>query len=719
MRYRILPRALRAGSLRAWQGVIVAVLLCLLALTGWAYVLHGEARRQAEREAGRSAAVVARSVAREHERLVDAARQLLLALSQRPEVISGNAGACGLVLAGVAGAVPGYLDLVAAKPGGEVFCSARGTTRLPGSADPTDVRRTAESGVPTLGRYVFDRAGARPAVALSTPAIDDAGTVRAVVVGVLDVGQLERAVLESPLGAGASMLLVDDNGVILSHHPEPMRWAGEILDEPLRRRLADHGGGLQPVTWLDGVPSLVLFEPLARDAGRTGDATIVIALPTRSVFRDADRLFGLELAGLGLLALGGLICGALLTDRLVSRPAQGLLRVIRSLNSGDVRARMRRSDERRHLMGRLARSVNALGRRLEEHQQAAHHLEEQLRRERAARLLATIPPADGPASVGAAGVVTAASLAEAPRAGAAPADLPEHELVEAAEIDAPAEEAPAVVEPAGEMPGEEYWGLREPPFENAPNPRFLWLSPMHSDALVRLTYALRQRRGCAVLTGEPGCGKTLLTRAVVQRLEPSRYEIGLLTSPHGGRIDVLRQVLYELGIDTGDTSRTELLHTLHDLIVRNARRGRETLLIVDDAQQADDLAWFEELSSLLNIQTNERTLVTILLAGTPELTEMIQQVQHLDRRVSLRCTLAPLAEEQVAQYVRYRMSVAGGEGSIFTREAITRIHEASRGVPRAINDLCDSALLLARLDSLRTIDEAVLRRVLSSAPTSA
>jgi general secretion pathway protein A len=222
-----------------------------------------------------------------------------------------------------------------------------------------------------------------------------------------------------------------------------------------------------------------------------------------------------------------------------------------------------------------------------------------------------------------------------------------------------------------------------------------------------------------VLTGEPGCGKTLLTRAVVQRLEPSRYEIGLLTNPHGGRIDVLRQVLYELGIETGDTSRTELLHTLHDLIVRNARRGRETLLIVDDAQQADDLAWFEELSSLLNIQTNERTLVTILLAGTPELIGMIQQVQHLDRRVSLRCTLAPLSEEQVAQYVRYRMGVAGGEGSIFTQEAITRIHEASRGVPRAINDLCDSALLLARLESLRSIDETVLRRVLSSAPTSA
>ncbi|HEX9819346.1 MAG TPA: hypothetical protein VGD07_07020 [Methylomirabilota bacterium] len=183
--------------------------------------------------------------------------------------------------------------------------------------------------------------------------------MRAVVVGVLDLGQLERAALASPLPAGASMMLVDGNGVILSHHLEPLRWNGEILDEPLRRLLDEQGAGLVAAAWLDGVVSLLLFEPLAREAGRAADATIVIALPRRSVFRDADRLFGLELAGLGLLALGGLVCGALLTDRVVARPVQGLLRVIRSLDAGDVRARMRHSDERGHLMGRLARSVNA------------------------------------------------------------------------------------------------------------------------------------------------------------------------------------------------------------------------------------------------------------------------------------------------------------------------------------------------------------------------
>ena len=692
MRYRILPRALRSDSLHAWRGVLVAGILGLGVLATWAFALHVEARRQALREAGRSTEVLAQSVAREHERLVDAARQLLLGLAQRPEIVTLNRGTCPTLLAGVVRAVPGYLDLVAVKPNGEVFCSARGTARLPVGIDAADVRRAVESGNPARGHYGIDRAAGRPTVALATPAVDEAGAVRAVVVGALDLGQLERAMVESPLPAGAAMMLVDANGVILTHHTQPERWTGEILDEPLRPLLVTHGAGLLDTTWLDGIPSLVLFEPLLREAGQVYDATIVIALPRRSVFAAADRLFGLELAGLGLLALAGLVCGALVMDRMVARPAQGLLRVIRSLNSGDVRARMRRSDERHGLVGRLSRSLNALGRRLEEHQQATHHLEQQLRAERAAHLLASAPPPAEPA---------------APPATLAGSDS---SALEAMYTPPPAEPA--------DPPDEHGWGLREPPFENAPNPRFLWLSPTHSDALVRLTYALRQRRGCAVLTGEPGCGKTLLTRAVVQRLEPSRYEIGLLTNPHGGRIDLLRQVLYELGVETAETQRTELLHALHELIVGNAQRGRETLIIVDDAQQVDDTAWFEELSSLLNIQTNERTLVTLLLAGTPELTAAIHRVQHLDRRVSIRCALAPLNLEQTAQYIRYRLTVAGGEASMFARDAMMMIHQASRGIPRAINDLCDSALLLAQLDGLPSVEGPVVRRVLSSTPTA-
>lgn len=698
MRHRILPRALRLDSMHAWRGVVLAGVLGLAVLVAWAVVLHLEARRQGRRQADRNATIVAQSVARENERLLDAARQLLLALSQRPEIVGPNQAGCQPLLAGVRGAVTGYLDLVAARPDGEVLCSARGARRLPVGLQAADVRGVAATGNPVRGRFGIDRTAGRATVALATAAIDEAGTVRAVVAAALDLGQLERVMVESPLPTGSALMLVDAGGVILSHHAQPERWRGEILGDALRALLAAPSEGLVETTWLDEVPSFVRFEPLLRDADRVREATIVVALPRRGVFVEADRLFGLELAGLGLLALATLVCGALVMDRLVARPAQGLLRVIRSLNSGDVRARMRRTDERHTLVGRLARSVNALGRRLEEHQQATRHLEEQLRAERTARLLATAPPAEP------AGAAASSDDGAEPR---------------------PHDKAPAIYtapSPGGaegtEALEEHGWGLRESPFENAPNPRFLWLSPTHSDALVRLTYALRQRRGCALLTGEPGCGKTLLTRAVVQRLDPERYEVGLLTNPHGGRIDLLRQVLYELGVDSGEVSRTELLHTLHELVVANAQRGRETLIIVDDAQQVEDPAWFEELSSLLNIQTNERTLVTLLLAGTPELTGAVQKVQHLDRRVSVRCTLAPLNAEQTAQYIRYRLTVAGAEGPLFGRDATLLIHQASRGIPRAINDLCDSAMLLARLDALPGIDGALVRRVLSATPAA-
>ena len=694
MHYRILPRSLRPDGLRMWRAVVLAGVLGLLALGTWAALLHGEARRQARREVERGAAVVAQSVAREHERLVDAAGQLLLVLSQSSGTALTTPGACGPVLAGVVRTVAGYLDLLATRPDGEVLCAARGALRLPAGMDGRDIRRVADSGTPALGRTGIDPVARRPTVALARPIIDDAGTVRAVLAAALDLGQLERAVVESPLPPGAAMMLIDGDGVILGHHPQPERWAGELLDEALRPLLASAGPGLVDTAWLDGAPSLVLFEPLSRERTRASDATIVIALPRRPVFRDADRLFAFQLAGIGLLALAGLVCGALVMDRLVARPAQGLLRVIRSLNSGDVRARMRRSDERGGLVGRLARGVNALARRLEEHQQTARHLEEQLRAERTARLL------QAPA--------VAETATEAP-----PLDL------EGQAPQPPPEPSPvAALEPAIAPAEDQGWGLREPPFENAPNPRFLWLSPTHSDALVRLTYALRQRRGCALLTGESGCGKTLLTRAVVQRLEADRYEIGLLTNPHGGRLELLRQVLYELGVETAHTTRAALLHALNEVVVRNLQHGRETLVIVDDAQQVEDPAWFEELASMLNIQTNERTLVTLLLAGTPELTAAIQRVPHLDRRVSIRCTLSPLTADQAAQYIRYRLTVAGGEASMFTREAVTLIHEVSGGVPRAINDLCDSALLLARLDLLPRIDEEVIRRVLGPIPTA-
>jgi general secretion pathway protein A len=668
-------RALPSSGATTWYRVVGVGAAGILALGVWAFFVHAEARRDALAGAGRSAAVVAQAVARDQERLIDSAQQVLLGLAQRAEILTVNADACARLLTGVTRTVPGYLDIVAVAPSGGVFCAASGKAWLPGNAEAADVRRTVESGGPVVGRPGLDTATRRPTIAITAPAVDDAGVVRAVLVAALDLGALMRPVAETPLPAGAAMLLTDASGLILAHHPDPDRWVGAVLDQRLAVLVAERATGLVAGAGLDGADSLILSEPLLRDAARAADASIVVTLPRRAVFRNADHLFVLQLAGLGLLALLGVAFGVLLLDRVVAQPAEGLLRVIASLNAGDARARMRRGAEGRGVVGRIALSLNALGRRLEEHQETARRLEAELRDARALNVVNT------------------------------PVSPPEVPMAEPAPVSAtPADEAHA--------------GFRESPFENAPNPRFLWLSPNHADALVRLTYALRQRRGCALLTGELGCGKTLLTRAVVQRLDPQRYEVALLTNPQGGRIDLLRQVLYELGVETGETSRAELLHVVHEHMVRTFRRGRETLVIVDEAQEPDDPEWYEELSALLNVQTNERTLVTLMLVGTPELAEKVQRVRHLDRRVSLRCTLSPLSEEQTGRYIAHRLGVAGGDEGLFTPDAVAVVHAVTHGVPRAINDVCDGALLLARLDGLPRIDEHVMRRLLSEAPTA-
>src|SRR5437879_1708594 len=155
---------------------------------------------------------------------------------------------------------------------------------------------------------------------------------------------------------------------------------------------------------------------------------------------------------------------------------------------------------------------------------------------------------------------------------------------------------------------EAYWELIEPPFDNSPNPKFFYLSPEHEEALVRLVYTVSHRKGCGMLTGEYGCGKTTLARALIQRLEAERYEIGLLTNPSWNALDFLREVLYQLGVETEANTKPALLHALNDLFFQNYQAGRDSVVIVDEAQLIEDDGVFEELRLLLNFQTDDRFL---------------------------------------------------------------------------------------------------------------
>jgi general secretion pathway protein A len=259
---------------------------------------------------------------------------------------------------------------------------------------------------------------------------------------------------------------------------------------------------------------------------------------------------------------------------------------------------------------------------------------------------------------------------------------------------------------------EAYWLLTEPPFDNSPNPKFFYLSPEHEEALVRLVYTVRHRKGCGMLTGEYGCGKTTLSRALIQRLEAERYEIGLLTNPSGNAVDFLREILYQLGQETAETRKAELLHLLNDLFFRNFREGRDTVVIVDEAQLMDDAAVLEELRLLLNFQTDDRFLLTILLIGSPELAGKVRRLKHLDQRITIRYHLNTLDFTHTVNYIAHRLRMAGRTDPIFTEEATKLIFDFTRGTPREINNLCDVALLVGYTKRAPEIDDSIVAEVI-------
>src|SRR5881396_621751 len=230
---------------------------------------------------------------------------------------------------------------------------------------------------------------------------------------------------------------------------------------------------------------------------------------------------------------------------------------------------------------------------------------------------------------------------------------------------------------------ESYWELSEPPFDNSPNPKFFYLSPEHEEALVRLVYTVRHRKGCGMLTGEYGCGKTTLSRALIQRLEAERYEIGLLTNPSWNATDFLREALYQLGVESKEKSKSELLHLLNDVFFRNYRDGRDTVIIVDEAQLIADDGVFEEVRLLMNFQTDDRFLVTLLLIVSPALRERV-----------------------------HRLKMANRATPIFTEEAIKLIFDFTRGTPREINNLCDVALLVGYTKRVKEVGEKIVAEVI-------
>lgn len=259
---------------------------------------------------------------------------------------------------------------------------------------------------------------------------------------------------------------------------------------------------------------------------------------------------------------------------------------------------------------------------------------------------------------------------------------------------------------------EQYWELAEKPFENTADSRFIYYAPQHEEAFTRLNYAVTEHKAAAVLTGIFGCGKTVIAQALISGLNSSKYEIAFIVNPQLSSTELLREIVYDLGIKENlPTLKTDIMHLLNERLHNNADDGKNTVVIIDEAHLIEDKAIFEELRLLLNLQYKNRFLITLILLGQPELKDKINNIKQLQQRVSIKYHLVGLDQQETGKYIQHRLEVAGAARRIFQDDAVSLINEASGGIPRRINQICDMALLAGFGRRQKTIDAKTINEV--------
>jgi general secretion pathway protein A len=261
---------------------------------------------------------------------------------------------------------------------------------------------------------------------------------------------------------------------------------------------------------------------------------------------------------------------------------------------------------------------------------------------------------------------------------------------------------------------ERFYGLRELPFELTPNPRFLFLSPKHSEGLSNLQYGLFSAKPVTVLIGEAGTGKTTLLRAALESERCRHVQCVYINNPTLTRDEFVETLArrFELGARAGE-SKAVLLAELERILRDRRDEGEITALVVDEAQSLS-LELLEEIRLLANIETPTQKLLPLILAGQPELADRLNEpaLRQLKQRIALRCEIVPFTLPETAAYIASRIRTAGGEAArLFTREAVTLIHEHSRGIPRTISVMCDNALVGGMALGRQPVDRAIVLEV--------
>jgi general secretion pathway protein A len=256
-----------------------------------------------------------------------------------------------------------------------------------------------------------------------------------------------------------------------------------------------------------------------------------------------------------------------------------------------------------------------------------------------------------------------------------------------------------------------FYNLQRNPFEITPDPSFLFPTTRHNEALASLYYGVTAHRGFVVLTGEVGTGKTLILRSLLALLQRRDVAFALIFNPTLSPLEFMRYIARDFGLPVAAMAKDELIHVLNGFVLQRHQKGLTTLLVVDEAHHLSSEI-LEEIRLLTNLETSQRKLLQIVLAGQPELDQKLDshELRQLKQRIALRCHLESLSLNETREYMSRRLKIAGAPAAIeiFSKPAIEAVFHHSRGIPRLVNTICENALLAGYAKHAATITSEII-----------